>query len=150
VHRHRLIQGLSNARNTRTRNRSSLFSQRYFGRLCHDGCLEYHALRYTESLSSLLFIVALYIDVRLTLELAGKENISDTLQARIASVRVIGTTSATVAMFLFVVATALLGWLTPRRITGVVTTIMGLFILLLLLFIWFQIGDISLQLNQPV
>ena len=102
------------------------------------------------TLSSLLFIVALYIDVRLTLELAGKENISDTLQARIASVRVIGTTSATVAMFLFVVATALLGWLTPRRITGVVTTIMGLFILLLLLFIWFQIGDISLQLNQPV
>lgn len=102
---------------------------------------------WVSTLSSLLFVVALYIDVRLTLELAGKENISQNLLERISSVRIIGTSSASAAMFLFIVSIAMLGWLTPRRITGVVTTTMGLLILLLLAFIWFQIGGISAELN---
>ncbi len=99
------------------------------------------------TLSSLLFIVALYVDVRLTLELAGRSEISVPLQARIASIHLIGTASATIALFLFVIATALIGWLAPNRKTGVITTLLGLSILLLLLYVWFQIGGISAELN---
>ncbi len=99
------------------------------------------------TLSSLLFVVALYIDVRLTLELAGRTNISDQMLERISGVRVIGTSSATVALFLFVVATAMLGWLSPRKETGVLTTILGLCITAVLAYAWFEIGDISATLG---
>jgi len=102
---------------------------------------------WVSTLSSLLFVVALYIDVRLTLELAGRQSIPMPIQDRISTLRAIGTSSATGALVLFVVAIALLGWLTPGRITGFVTTLMGVFILLLLLFTWFQIGGISAQLH---
>lgn len=100
------------------------------------------------TLSSLLFIVALYIDVRLTLELAGRTDISAPLQKRIADIRVIGTSSATVALLLFVIATAMIGWLTPRRSTGIITTILGLFITSLLVYAWIQIGGISAELSS--
>ena len=99
------------------------------------------------SLSSLLFIVALYTDVRLTLELAGRTQISAPLEKRIADVRSIGTTSATLALWLFVAATALIGWLTPKRSTGIITTVLGLSITALLIYVWVQIGAISLQLS---
>jgi uncharacterized BrkB/YihY/UPF0761 family membrane protein len=99
------------------------------------------------TLSSLLFIVALYIDVRLTLELAGRTNISEPLMERISAIRVIGTTSATAALFLFVVATAMLGWLSPRRTTGIITTIVGICITAVLVYAWFQIGSISAELG---
>ena len=99
------------------------------------------------SLSSLLFLVALYIDVRLTLEVAGKTDISAPLLKRISDIRVIGTSSATIALLLFVTATAMIGWLTPRRSTGIITTLLGLFIMTLLAYAWFQIGGISAELN---
>lgn len=100
------------------------------------------------TLSSLLFIVALYIDVRLTLELAGRTDISAPLQKRIMDIRLIGTSSATIALLLFVIATAMIGWLMPRRSTGIITTFLGLFIISLLAYAWFQIGGISAELGS--
>lgn len=99
------------------------------------------------TLSSLLFVVALYIDVRLTLELAGRTEFSPAMMERISSVRVIGTSSATAALFLFVVATAMLGWLSPRKGTAIITTLLGLCITAVLVYVWFQIGAISADLG---
>jgi len=75
--------------------------------------------------SSLLFLLALYVDVRLSIELAGYEVIADEIAARVGNVRVIGTTSATVALFIFVFAIGLLGWLSTPLIGGISTLIAG-------------------------
>ena len=98
------------------------------------------------TLSSLLFVVALYVDVRLTLELAGQTDMAPALLERIATVRTIGTNSATAALSLFVVSITLLGWLTNSRMTGIVTSALGIAIAVLLVSVWIQIGAISVDL----
>ena len=93
-------------------------------------------------LSSLLFLLALYVDVRLGIELAGVETIGEEAARRIAEVRVIGTTGATVALFMFVVAIGLLGWLaTPM--TGLLGSLLAGGVLFALWFVWTSIGDIT-------
>lgn len=93
-------------------------------------------------LSSLLFLLALYVDVRLGIELAGVETIGEEAARRIAEVRVIGTTGATVALFLFVVAIGLLGWLaTPA--TGLIGSLLAGGVLFALWFVWTSIGDVT-------
>jgi len=103
-------------------------------------------LFWVATLASMLFLVALYIDVRLTLELTGKANIPMELQERIAAVRRIGTTSATAGLFLFITVLSLLGMIIPRRMTGLVSAVIGFCILCLLVYIWFEIGGISADL----
>jgi len=65
-----------------------------------------HIVFYISVLSSLLFLVALYVDVRLTIELAGKTEIPEAVFERVSLIRFIGTTSATIALCLFVVLVA--------------------------------------------
>lgn len=96
-------------------------------------------------LASLLFLVALYVDTRLYIELAGLESLSDELAARVAEVRIIGTTSATVALAMFVVAVGLLGWL-ARPFTGVMSTLMAGGILYALWFVMSRVSDIAASL----
>lgn len=105
-----------------------------------------HVVFYISVLSSLLFLVALYIDVRLTLELAGKLNISDDVFDRIKLIRFVGTTSATIALSLFVVTLGMLGWLSSRA-DGIVTGIMAVIIGGLLLYIWLQLSVVNGALN---
>ena len=93
-------------------------------------------------LSSLLFLLALYTDVRLGIELAGVDSLPTELAEEIGAVRSIGTTGATVALFLFVVAVGLLGWLaTP--LTGALSTVLAGCVLYALWTVWSRITDIT-------
>ena len=67
-------------------------------------------------LTALLFLVAFYIDVTLILRLAGVTEFSDALLTNISHVRSIGTSAATLAVFLFIVSIGLMGWLQDRRV----------------------------------
>ncbi len=100
-------------------------------------------------LSTLLFLLALYVDVRLTIELAGVENISDELAGRIRAVRVIGTNSATAALILFIVAIGLLGWL-ATALLGIISSLLAATVLFTLWLLWVDINVISTLLaSQP-
>lgn len=97
-------------------------------------------------ISSLLFLVALYTDVRLSIELSGFDSVSPTLLDQIASIRNLGTSCATVALFIFIVATGLLGWVaTPA--TGVMSSLIAAGILYAFWFIWNNINAISTTLQ---
>jgi hypothetical protein len=77
------------------------------------------------TVTSLLFLIALYIDVALSLRIAGVSEFSPDLLERIAYVRTIGTSAATSALFLFIVSIGIIGWL-QSRLSGVVTSIVAL------------------------
>jgi hypothetical protein len=77
------------------------------------------------TVTSLLFLVALYIDVALSLRIAGVNDISQALLERIAYVRAIGTSAATAALFLFIASIGIIGWL-QSRLSGIVTCIVAL------------------------
>ena len=75
-------------------------------------------------LSSLLFLLALYVDVRLSIELAGVDSLPEKLLNSVTKARNVGTTSATFALIIFIIATGLLGWLaTP--LTGFISTLLA-------------------------
>lgn len=93
-------------------------------------------------LSSLLFLVALYVDVRLSIELAGQSEIPDAVLQRISIVRTLGTSCATVALVIFVAATGMLGWV-ATAVTGIMTTLIGIGIFYCLWFVWTNINSIS-------
>lgn len=105
-----------------------------------------HVVFYISVLSSLLFLVALYVDVRLTLEIAGKTDLQPSLMERIAMIRFIGTTSATIALCLFVLSLGMLGWLSSR-IAGLITSGMTIIIAGVLIFLWLQLGAVNSALN---
>ena len=92
--------------------------------------------------SSLLFLLALYVDVRLSIELAGYDALAQEVAARVGSVRVIGTSSATVALFLFVFAIGLLGWLSTPFI-GLVSSLMAGGVLYALWLVMDNVADIT-------
>ncbi len=98
-------------------------------------------------ISSLLFLVALYVDVRLSIELTGFDDLPDNVFRDVAMIRNLGTSCATVALFVFIVATGLLGWV-ATTVTGVITTIIGGFILYTFWFIWTNINAISALLQK--
>lgn len=77
------------------------------------------------TVTSLLFLVALYIDVALSLRIAGVSDISPALMERIVYVRAIGTSAATSALFLFIASIGIIGWL-QSRLSGIVTCIVAL------------------------
>lgn len=101
---------------------------------------------YISVLSSLLFLVALYVDVRLTLELAGKSELSAAVIERITLIRFVGTTSATIALCLFILSLGMLGWLSSR-LAGLVTSTMTLVIAGVLIFLWVQLSAVNSALN---
>jgi len=88
----------------------------------------------------------LYIDVRLTIELAGHDNLSAAITKHIANVRVIGTTSATIALLMFVISVGTLGWMLSRTI-GLLTTLLTAAVLIVLCYSWVQMNAIGPMLN---
>lgn len=98
-------------------------------------------------LSSLLFLIALYIDVRLSIELAGAETLPENVLHKITAVRDIGTGCATVALFMFILATGLLGWL-ATGLVGVFSSIIAAVTLGTLWLVWQDINVISATLEK--
>ena len=86
-------------------------------------------------MATLLFLVALYVDVRLTIEVASLENISASTEQVIRNTRFIGTTSATMALFVFTLSIGLLGWL-AGPVAGIISSILAAATLALLAYIW--------------
>ena len=93
-------------------------------------------------LSGLLFLIALYVDVRLTIELAGMSELSSAAADSLSQVRLIGTTCATAAYLVFVVAVGSLGWIAGRGF-GICSSILAIATLVVLAYLWFQIGSIT-------
>ena len=93
--------------------------------------------------SGLLFLIALYVDVRLTIELAGIDQLSAAATEKMAAVRLIGTNSATLAYSVFVVAVGTLGWLAGKTV-GICSSILAISALGVLGYVWIQIGAIQL------
>ncbi len=93
-------------------------------------------------LSSLLFVVALYVDVRLTIELAGRTDLPAALLERVSHIRFIGTTSATIALSLFVLSLGMLGWLSSR-FAGLVTSGLTVVVSCILIYVWIQLYSLT-------
>lgn len=95
-------------------------------------------------LSSLLFVVALYVDVRLTIELAGKTDLPAAVMEHVSHIRFIGTTSATFALILFVLTLGMLGWLSSR-FAGLVTSGLTVIVASILIYIWLQLNSLTIS-----
>jgi len=93
-------------------------------------------------LSSLLFLVALYTDVRLSIELAGLDTMPQSLLDKVSMVRTLGTVCATVVLFMFVLATGLLGWMASSTV-GILSSLIAVAALSALWFVWLNINAIS-------
>jgi len=90
-------------------------------------------------LATLLFLVALYVDVRLTIEVSTLTTISEQTSQVIDKTRVIGTTSATLALVVFIAAIGLLGWLASTA-AGIVSSLLAISTLILLAYVWLQMS----------
>jgi uncharacterized membrane protein YdfJ with MMPL/SSD domain len=77
------------------------------------------------TVTSLLFLIALYIDVALSIRIAGVNEFSTELLERISYVRAIGTSAATSALFLFIVSIGMIGWM-QSRLSGIVTSVVAM------------------------
>lgn len=85
------------------------------------------------TLTTLSFLVALYIDVALLLRTVGIKDFSANLVAEISHIRNIGTSAATFAFFLFILSIGMVGWL-YSRFAGIITTLMSLITLIVLAY----------------
>lgn len=94
-------------------------------------------------LSSLLFVVALYVDVRLTLELAGNIQLPPDVAKSVGQIRFIGTTSATIALCLFVTSLGMLGWLSSPS-AGMITSGLTVIIGGILIYVWFKLNALAI------
>ena len=99
------------------------------------------------TLTSLLFVIALYIDVRLSIEVAAITSFSVPILEKISQVRAIGTTSASAALFLFIIAIGMLTWL-QGKIAGICGTLLAFITLLLVIITKYKIDAIALLLHQ--
>lgn len=99
------------------------------------------------TLTSLLFVVALYIDVRLSIEVATITTFSAPVLEQISQVRAIGTTSASAALFLFIISIGMLTWL-QGKVAGICGTLLALIALLLVVIAKYKIDAIALLLHQ--
>ncbi|MEM7563968.1 MAG: phosphoadenosine phosphosulfate reductase [Pseudomonadota bacterium] len=77
------------------------------------------------TITSLLFLIGLYIDVALNLRLVGVEEISPAMLLQISEVRTIGTSAATIALFIFIISIGLIGWM-QSKVAGIITSIAAL------------------------
>ena len=93
-------------------------------------------------LTCLSFLLALYVDTRLGIELAGRDSLDPDVARAVSEVRTMGTNGATLAFFLFVVSVGLLGWLaTP--LTGLASTALAGGALWFVYVAWRDIGLIA-------
>ena len=98
------------------------------------------------TVTSLLFIIGLYIDVALNLRLSGIEQFTPELLEQISIIRTLGTSASTIALFVFIVSIGLIGWL-QSKLAGIVTTIFasGTFIAIWMArsMIFFDLGAVG-------
>lgn len=73
--------------------------------------------------TTLLFLIALYVDVSISLRLVGMEEFSDDALVQIGKIRNFSTSAATSAFLLFVLSIGVLGWLKSNK-TGIISTVM--------------------------
>lgn len=90
-------------------------------------------------LATLLFLIALYVDVRLTIEVATIGDIADDTALLIERTRYIGTTSATMALVVFVIAIGMLGWLAGKGV-GILSTVLSVIALFVLGHVWYLVS----------
>ena len=105
------------------------------------------------TLSALLFLVALYIDVALSLKTSGVltsdsngtaiNSISQDALDKITFLRNIGTSAATAAFFLFVISISLISWI-ESKVSGIVISILGIVIIGTLLSVRYLIAKLTL------
>ena len=93
-------------------------------------------------LCSLLFLLALYVDVRLSIELAGLTDVPHDTLSHIAEVRLIGTGCATSALVIFIIATGSLGWV-GSPFAGAMTTLITVIAFWGFWVVWSKINIIS-------
>ncbi len=93
-------------------------------------------------ITTMFFMVALYTEVRLTIEIANAENLSDEASALLAKIRLIGTRCATTGFCLFVVSIGLLGWI-ARPLLGVLTTFSAICTFAVLTYIWMSVRTLQ-------
>jgi len=98
-------------------------------------------------LCSLLFLVALFVDVRLSIELAGFDSVSPQVLEQLSLVRNLGTACATTALVIFILATGSLGWL-ASPVTGAMTTVITAAIGCIFWLVWTRINTISSLLSN--
>ncbi len=72
--------------------------------------------------TTLLFLIALYIDVSISLRLVGIESFTEEALDKIGRIRNFGTSAATSAFLLFILSIGVLGWLKSNR-TGIISTV---------------------------
>ncbi|MEH6453826.1 MAG: phosphoadenosine phosphosulfate reductase [Psychromonas sp.] len=99
------------------------------------------------TLTSLLFVVALYIDVRLSIEIVAITEFSEPLLDKISNVRRIGTTSASAALFLFITSIGMLTWLKDKT-AGIIGSILTLICIILVIIAKYKMDTISLLLQS--
>ncbi|WP_281648356.1 hypothetical protein [Parendozoicomonas sp. Alg238-R29] len=76
------------------------------------------------TISALLFLLALYVDVSLILRLAGVQLFTEPLIAQVVYIRNFSTTGATAGVLVFLVAIGITGWLRSSWAGWVSTVIM--------------------------
>ena len=91
---------------------------------------------------SLLFLLALYVEVRLSILLAGLDSVSPEALDQISSVRSLGTSCATLALAVFIIAIGSLGWVVTTA-TGIMTTVITGVALYGFWTVWSDINSIS-------
>ncbi len=89
--------------------------------------------------ASLLFLIALYVDVRLAIEMAGRTSVTPVVAEQLMQIRGMGTASATIALVLFVWSIGLLGWLATTG-TGIMSMLLAAATLAAL---WYVTGRIN-------
>ena len=94
-----------------------------------------HLTFYLFVITTLLLFVALYTDVRLTIELAGLKDVPPEAEALVSKIRTVGTSCATAGFFCFVVSIGLMGWV-ARPFMGVLTTVAAVAAMSVLVYIW--------------
>lgn len=93
-------------------------------------------------MTTLLFLVALYTDVRLTIELAGVSQLNNEAGDILQRVRDIGTSFATAGFVFFIFSIGLLGWIATPLI-GVLTSMAAAATVALLAYLWVAIGHLQ-------
>ena len=98
------------------------------------------------TVTSLLFLIGLYIDVALNLRLAGIEQFTPEMLDQISKIRTLGTSASTIALFVFIVSIGLIGWL-QSKLAGIVTMIAASFTFIVIWMarsmIFFDLGVVS-------
>ncbi len=93
-------------------------------------------------ITTFLFMVSLYTEVRLTIEIAGAEELSDEANALLSQIRLIGTLCATSGFCLFIFSIGLLGWI-GRPLLGFLTTFSAILTFAALGYIWMSIRSLQ-------